>query len=183
MARLLPALAAALVILASADTDVMVTPQDAVKFPPDVEVLGHSYGYWAARYWQWIFGIPASINPFVTSGTVDCGIGQFPGVVWFLGASLTSTGNSPIERTCNVPYEVNLYVPLLVNEVRQASPSLKHLNSSPQQVIPVTSTPRTCASTHPSPPQLPCAFAVCSVTLLNSARLQSRTCATVLVVP
>jgi hypothetical protein len=66
---------------------------------PNTEEVGNSYGEWSARWWQWLVSIPAATNPNLTSGPVDCTLGQ-SGQVWFLGGSF---GDKPsYKRSCTI---------------------------------------------------------------------------------
>jgi hypothetical protein len=59
----------------------------------------NTYGEWSARWWQWLVSIPAATNPNLTSGAVDCTLGQ-SGQVWFLGGSF---GDKPsYTRSCTI---------------------------------------------------------------------------------
>jgi hypothetical protein len=75
--------------------------------PPDSVEFGNTYGEWSARWWQWLVSIPAATNPNLTSGMVDCTLGQ-SGPVWFLGGSF---GDKPsYTRNCTIPGGKDLLV-------------------------------------------------------------------------
>jgi hypothetical protein len=66
---------------------------------PNAIEFGNSYGEWSARWWQWLVSIPAATNPNLTSGAVDCTLGQ-SGQVWFLGGSFGDTPS--YTRSCTI---------------------------------------------------------------------------------
>ena len=83
-------------------------------FPPQSTPFGKSYGDWAAEWWKWRLGIPASTSP-VTDKTGAFGqIGQ-SGPVWFLTREdeITYSDGFPsarVERTCTVPLGKALFL-------------------------------------------------------------------------
>lgn len=72
--------------------------------------FSNSYGDWAARWWQWIFSIPAKTNPNLFVGTVDCARGQ-AGNVWFLGSNFG--GDSRRSCAAGIPSGKALFFPLI----------------------------------------------------------------------
>lgn len=68
------------------------------------------YGDLSAEWWQWIFD-PASGNPQVATGAVDCGVNQ-RGSIWFLAAGGTGF-DGPVVRSCTVPSGKSLFFPAL----------------------------------------------------------------------
>src|ERR1700737_919909 len=86
--------------LADSDGKFEVVQPNSVEF-------GNTYGEWSARWWQWLVSIPAATNPNLTSGTVDCTLGQ-SGQVWFLGGSF---GDKPsYTRSCTIESGKDLLV-------------------------------------------------------------------------
>ena len=100
--------------------------------PPQSRPMGASYGQWGARWWQWAFQTPASINLLLSDpgtmnapATVDCTAGQ-SGHVWFLGGTVSPTGMSgtgfefDVFRTCNpnfpIPTGTFLFFPVINSE-------------------------------------------------------------------
>jgi hypothetical protein len=77
-------------------------------FPARSKPYGLSYGEWSARWWQWILSIPTKLNPNLDPTGAHCGEGQ-SGHVWFLPGSFS--GPEP-DRTCTVPTETSLFLPL-----------------------------------------------------------------------
>jgi hypothetical protein len=74
---------------------------------PNSNEFGNTYGEWSARWWQWLVAVPAATNPNLTSGNVDCTLGQ-SGSVWFLGGSF---GDKPsYTRSCTIPSGKDLLV-------------------------------------------------------------------------
>lgn len=59
--------------------------------PPTARPYGLSYGQWSARWWQFVFSIPAADNPQLHDD--KCEVGQ-SGPVWFL------TGKFCVEESC-----------------------------------------------------------------------------------
>ena len=101
---------------------------NATVLPPQSRPFGATYGQWDARWWQWLYQTPVSINPeFSAPGTpgspapVDCSAGQ-SGKVWFLGGTFlpTSPSGTPpasnVYRTCSIPSGTFLFFPLLNDE-------------------------------------------------------------------
>jgi hypothetical protein len=83
--------------------------------PLDQVVFGHTYGDWAAQWWQWALSLPATEHPLFD--TADCSAGQ-SGPVWFLGAKSCAIGDttcstSKVVRACTVPAGKMLFFPVL----------------------------------------------------------------------
>jgi len=76
--------------------------------PPNGKAYGSTYGGWGAKWWQWVFSIPAPVNPNLDPTGANCGQGQ-SGPVWFLAGTF---GDSPT-RTCAVPTGKALFFPVL----------------------------------------------------------------------
>jgi hypothetical protein len=75
--------------------------------PPNSTPYGHSYGEWAARWWQWALSIPADRNPLADTSGEFCDEGQ-SGPVWYLAGTF---GNSA-DRECTVPAGKAIFVPV-----------------------------------------------------------------------
>lgn len=106
----------------------------SLSTPANAQVLaipnasnGNGYGEWGARWWQWLFSIPAKVNPNVAAGAVDCSIGQ-AGDVWFLGGAF----GGAVSRSCSVPAGKSLFFPL-VNVVAYRPKAQDTLNVLRQQ--------------------------------------------------
>src|ERR1051325_2933921 len=75
--------------------------------PPGSSAYGHSYGEWAALWWQWVLAIPADENPLTDTTGEFCDVGQ-AGPVWFLAG----TFGSSVERSCTIPAGKAIFVPV-----------------------------------------------------------------------
>ena len=78
---------------------------------------GRTYGQWAAEWWKWAIGVPASVNPGLMDGAVDCGVmqgafldGPKKGHVWFLVGTF---GSGFAFRSCDIPTGTSLFFPLI----------------------------------------------------------------------
>jgi hypothetical protein len=70
---------------------------------------GRSYAEWAAAWWQWALGNPATGNPLLDPTGDACATGQ-SGHVWFLAGTLASDA---VTRDCTIPQGTALLVPLI----------------------------------------------------------------------
>jgi hypothetical protein len=77
--------------------------------PPKAHPYGHSYGEWAADWWQWALSQPAATNPLLDETGAQCGNEQ-EGKVWFLAGAITG---DPVTRTCTVPSGKALLFPVI----------------------------------------------------------------------
>ncbi|MFN8473236.1 MAG: hypothetical protein U0822_13695 [Anaerolineae bacterium] len=113
-------LALAVVVMLVALMAVLVGPQPAqaqektnsVVMPPILPPYGVTYGEWSARWWQWVFSIPADKHPLLDTGGIpngDCSVNQ-SGKVWFLGGTFATNG---ITRNCTIPAGKALLIPVL----------------------------------------------------------------------
>jgi hypothetical protein len=86
--------------------------------PPNSHPFGHTYGEWSAKWWQFVFSIPAPDNPLLNDD--KCTVGQ-SGKVWFLtGKFCVGTGCPPVlnvVRTCRIPSGTALFFPIANSEV------------------------------------------------------------------
>ena len=90
------------------------TPNPTV-IPHTARPYGLSYGQWSARWWQFVFSIPAADNPQLHDD--KCEVGQ-SGPVWFL------TGKFCVEescqsflsatRSCTIPAGKALFFPIVL---------------------------------------------------------------------
>ena len=80
------------------------------------------YGDWIAKWWQWNIGISPAEHPRDHFTPQRCAINQ-NGSVWFLPDILKGTE----ERTCTIPHEKSILVPLLTGfcDDDNTDPSLK----------------------------------------------------------
>jgi hypothetical protein len=75
--------------------------------------FGSTYGEWSARWWQWVFSMPAVGHPLVDETGERCGQGQ-TGKVWFLAGTVAAPGNPvTVTRDCTVPQGKALFIPIL----------------------------------------------------------------------
>lgn len=80
-----------------------------------------SYADWTEKWWQWIYSIPTDRNPSYDDTGKYCGENQ-KGPVWFLIQSF----EHDVVRTCEVPRNTSLLIPLLNSECSYAEfPYLK----------------------------------------------------------
>ena len=73
---------------------------------------GHTYGEWAANWWQWALETPGSITPIFDTTGEHCAEGQGDHV-WFLAGNLGNGASSPVRRSCVVPVGTALFFPLI----------------------------------------------------------------------
>jgi hypothetical protein len=81
---------------------------NTVLFSKDSTPYGISFGDWIARWWQWNIGISPAEHPRDHFTPQRCTINQ-NGSVWFLPDILSGKE----ERTCTIPHEKAILVPLL----------------------------------------------------------------------
>jgi hypothetical protein len=77
-------------------------------FAIDSNPYGLSYEDWTIKFWQWILPIPLEINPIFDYTGERCGEGQGSLPVFFL---IGSSG-SVVERTCTVPADKAILIPV-----------------------------------------------------------------------
>lgn len=70
----------------------------------------HTYGAWAAAWWQWALEVPASVNPVSDITGEHCAEGQ-TGHVWFLAGRGFESGS--VVRSCTIPTGTALFFPLI----------------------------------------------------------------------
>jgi hypothetical protein len=80
----------------------------------NVNPHGGPYAVLGTDWWQWVFSLPVHdshgnvIHPLLTSGAVDCSLGQ-SGNLWFLAGNLGGSTS----RSCTVPRNTALFFPIL----------------------------------------------------------------------
>jgi hypothetical protein len=79
--------------------------------PPQSHPHGKSYSEWAAAWWQWILGIPVSINPGLDLTGEHCAVNQLEHV-WFLAGSFSP---GVVVRECTIPSGTALLFPLFTS--------------------------------------------------------------------
>jgi hypothetical protein len=86
--------------------------------PPNSHPLGHTYGEWSAKWWQFVFSIPVADNPLLNDD--KCAVGQ-SGKVWFLTGKFCVGGGCPpvlnVTRSCRIPSGTALFFPIANSEV------------------------------------------------------------------
>lgn len=97
-----------LLLLVALTLGVSGVPAHAAS-PQVGKTAGKTYAEWSAKWWQWVFSIPAP-NPQLAQGALDCSVNQ-SGAVWFLAGS--PTGSESFERSCTVPRGKSLFFPVL----------------------------------------------------------------------
>lgn len=71
----------------------------SIAYPANATPFGMTYGDWQAAYLQYIFSIPASINPVNDPTGADCNVAQSSSPVFFLN----SVASGSVTRTCTIP--------------------------------------------------------------------------------
>src|SRR5690349_23790807 len=64
-----------------------------------------------ALWWEWVFSLPAPINPTQDATGADCMVGQRDSV-WFL-AGVGVFGGGSATRTCSIPAHKTLFFPVI----------------------------------------------------------------------
>jgi hypothetical protein len=73
----------------------------------------------SAEWWQWALSIPTPVNPQLDATGEDCVVGQ-RGSLWFLAGIF---GGGTATRTCSIPANAALYVPV-INSVVVNTPDI-----------------------------------------------------------
>jgi len=105
-----PALLATAILLLAAALPALAGKGNAGNpgiLPPHSHAYGETYADWSAKWWQWVFSLPATNSPILDTG--DCSAGQ-SGHVWFLAGAFASTTNT---RSCTIPAGVALFFPIV----------------------------------------------------------------------
>jgi hypothetical protein len=79
-----------------------------------------SYEQWTARFWQWLFSLPADQHPRENYTPEKCANGQ-QGPVWFLDAPLSGKQ----ERTCTIPAGKSILAAVLNGQCDTGDSSLR----------------------------------------------------------
>jgi hypothetical protein len=81
--------------------------------PPQGEAFPQTYGEWAGRWAQYVYGLPAGQSPLEDATGEQCQLGQ-SGPVFFLVGVGTSTPPGPLTRSkCKVPAGTGLFFPIV----------------------------------------------------------------------
>ena len=83
-------------------------------YPPEANPYGLSYSEHAQNFWKWLLSIPADQNPIDDKTGENCMVGQTNtnSSVFYLSA-----GVGKMERTCTVPADKGLLIPVMVVEI------------------------------------------------------------------
>ena len=76
--------------------------------PPHSRPFGHSYGEWAAAWWQWALGVPVPQNPVLDATGQYAAVDQ-SGKVWFLAGNFVP---GTYTRKVTVPTGIALFCPI-----------------------------------------------------------------------
>ena len=86
---------------------------DTRVFPPDALPFGKGYDERSAEWWQWVFSIPASVNPLLDAAGEQCARAQ-RGPVWFL-AGVTMIAQANVYH-CDIAEGTALFLPIITVE-------------------------------------------------------------------
>jgi hypothetical protein len=96
-------------LLAVAAACAASSAQAQAVVPPQSESFPLTYGEWGARWWQYVYGIPADQNPLSDSTGSKCHVGQWGPVFFLVGTA----GGEPVKRSCDVPAGMGLFFPII----------------------------------------------------------------------
>jgi hypothetical protein len=82
---------------------------------------GIPYQQWTAKFWQWLYSLPASQHPRENYTPDKCANGQH-GPVWFLDAPLSGKQ----DRTCTIPAGKSILAAVLNGECDVGDPNTRH---------------------------------------------------------
>ena len=71
----------------------------SLAYPANSAPFGMTYGDWQAAYLQYMFSIPASVNPVNDLTGADCNVAQSSSPVFFLNSIVSGS----VTRTCTIP--------------------------------------------------------------------------------
>ena len=98
------------IVLGLTATTPVYAESDSDVVRPHSKAFPMTYGEWSARWWQYIFGLPAADHPLNDTTGERCAVGQW-GPVFFLVGPPTTGG--PVTRSCTVPARKALLIPIL----------------------------------------------------------------------
>lgn len=87
--------------------------------PPQSKALGMTYAEWSVEWWQWIYSIPLSDNPWFQDER--CDVGEQPRHVRFLAGKICMTfdpdqgcyaDSTVVTRHCTIPPGTHLFFPV-----------------------------------------------------------------------
>jgi hypothetical protein len=90
-------------------------------YAPDSAPYDIPYKDWIAKWWQWTYSIPVSQHPRDNYTEAKCTSNQ-DGPVWFLADQLGGRE----ERTCTIPADKSVLIPILTGECDYGQPEIKN---------------------------------------------------------
>jgi hypothetical protein len=99
--------AVALLLVTAPEVEAGRNPNPGV-LPVDSNSHGKGYGEWSGAWWQWVYSIPAAMNPVSDQTGEFAAVGQ-SGSVWFLAGNFGGT----TVRTVTVPAGKTLFFPII----------------------------------------------------------------------
>jgi hypothetical protein len=88
--------------------------------PPGETFGGKTYGQWSQAWWQWAASMDASDSPLVDPTGEKCGMNQSGPVFFLAGVAAAPSSPATAERTCRVPADVGVLVPIINSECSSA---------------------------------------------------------------
>jgi hypothetical protein len=106
-----------------APATVGTTTSDGARVAPQhARPYGRSYGEWVVAWWRWAIKTRAAANPLLDPQSSNCGAGDQPARVRFLGGTFTGGADDPpVVRHCTVPVGTAFFFPVL-NAVWASTP-------------------------------------------------------------
>ena len=83
-----------------------------LPIPPDLPVEGLTQAEWANEWWEYVFSIPADLNPIFDETGENVNIGQ-SGPIFYLAGALASEPIVEVERTIAIPTDKFIFFPLV----------------------------------------------------------------------
>jgi hypothetical protein len=103
-----------------------MSDEQIALFTADDMPYGKTYGNWTVKWWQWVLGIPKSVNPVVDRTGEYTAMNQQNSDVFFLAGKLAEEESSLPQRYCSVSTKTSILVPVINCESnRLESPGLK----------------------------------------------------------
>ena len=78
-----------------------------------------TYGQWTAKWWQWVFSLPAGINPITDKTGKYANVNQPSDNVWFLAGKFAAEDKEFPKRKCRVPSNRAILFPVINCEANQ----------------------------------------------------------------
>lgn len=77
-------------------------------YPADSKPYNMTYGEWTAKWWNWAYSMPETLNPMNDETGVNCANNQ-TGPVWFLAG----TSGGVVTRQCIIPSDKAILIPII----------------------------------------------------------------------